>query len=47
MNYTDPELRERLAADYALGTLRDPARKRFERLLADDPGLPIWPRTGS
>jgi anti-sigma-K factor RskA len=39
MNYTDPELRERLAADYALGTLRDPARRRFERLLADDPGL--------
>ena len=39
MNYTDPELRERLAADYALGTLRDPARKRFERLLADDPSL--------
>ena len=39
MNYTDPELRDRLAAEYALGTLRGPARKRFERLLADDRGL--------
>ena len=47
MNYADPELRERLAADYALGTLRGPARKRFERLLADDAGLADWPRTGS
>ena len=39
MNYGHPELRDRLAAEYALGTLRGPARRRFERLLAGDPEL--------
>lgn len=39
MNYTDPELRDRLAADYALGTLRGPARRRFERLMSDNGSL--------
>jgi anti-sigma-K factor RskA len=36
MNYADPELHDRLAAEYALGTLRGPARRRFVRLLSDD-----------
>ena len=39
MNYADPELRDRLAAGYALGTLHGRARKRFERLLADNSSL--------
>jgi anti-sigma-K factor RskA len=36
MNYDDPELRDRLAAEYALGTLRGRARRRFERLFSGD-----------
>ena len=39
MNYADPDLRERLAAEYALGTLRGPARRRFERLASGDARL--------
>jgi anti-sigma-K factor RskA len=39
MNYRDPELRDRLAADYAIGTLRGAARTRFERLMAADAAL--------
>lgn len=36
MNYRDPRRRAALAAEYALGTLRGPARRHFERLLHDD-----------
>lgn len=39
MNYTDPELRDRLAAEYALGTLSGLARRRFKRLLSGDRAL--------
>ena len=39
MNYNKPQLRQMLAAEYALGTLAGPARRRFQRLLADDPAL--------
>jgi anti-sigma-K factor RskA len=39
MRYENPELRDRLAAEYALGTLRGAARRRFQRLMGDDPGL--------
>jgi anti-sigma-K factor RskA len=33
MNYDRPELLDRLASEYALGTLRGRARRRFEQLL--------------
>lgn len=39
MNYGDPTLRDHLAAEYALGTLRGAARRRFERLMAGDAAL--------
>ncbi|MGH6932579.1 MAG: anti-sigma factor [Dongiaceae bacterium] len=39
MKYDDPDLRDRLAAEYALGTLRGLARRRFERLMERDQPL--------
>lgn len=36
MNYQNPELIEELAAQYALGTLRGRARRRFERFYQQD-----------
>jgi anti-sigma-K factor RskA len=39
MRYDNPELRERLAGEYALGTMPRRARRRFERLMAADPVL--------
>ena len=37
--YSNPELRDRLAAEYVLGTLRGRARARFDSLLRYDRGL--------
>src|SRR5262245_32596243 len=37
--YSNPELRDRLAAEYVLGTLRGRARSRFQALLRYDPDL--------
>jgi anti-sigma-K factor RskA len=37
MRYHDPNLREALAAEYAFGSLRGAARRRFERLIGRDP----------
>jgi anti-sigma-K factor RskA len=34
-----PELQDRLAAEYVLGTLRGPARARFQRALGEDAAL--------
>ncbi len=36
MNYRNPQLRDLLAGEYVLGTLRGAARRRFERLLQTD-----------
>jgi anti-sigma-K factor RskA len=37
MRYDDPDLRDRLAAEYVLGTMPRRSRRRFERLIASDP----------
>lgn len=37
--YSNPQLRETLAAEYVIGTLRGPARARFQGLLRYDPDL--------
>src|SRR5262245_11984257 len=37
MNYRNPQLLDELAAQYALGTLRGPARQRFENLCRAQP----------
>jgi anti-sigma-K factor RskA len=37
MDYSRRDLADRLAAEYVLGTLRGPARRRFENLLAAHP----------
>ncbi len=39
MDYSRPALADRLAAAYVLGTLRGPARRRFEALLPAHPAL--------
>lgn len=39
MDYSRPTLADRLAADYVIGTLQGPARRRFETLLLSHPAL--------
>ena len=46
MNYRDPGLAVPLAAAYALGTLRGAARRRFERLLEQDPQSALGDEVG-
>ena len=45
MDYSRPDLADRLAADYALGLLRGRARARFEVLLPAHPVLRAAART--
>ena len=42
MDYAHKPLADALAAQYVAGTLRGPARRRFETLLPGHPAL--WPR---
>ena len=37
MNYSNPELLARLAADYVLGTMPPRSRRRFEKIVLDSP----------
>ena len=39
MNYTDPDIRQQLAAEYVLGTMPERARRRFESQLKLSPAL--------